>query len=109
MLLEVRAVGRKTPIDGKLELTEKSARRLAIVAEPIRVHLEERSGSGVLAQMSCDRCARSPDHPHAHHFVVSDLFRSLTAGATYAMELIGDELHISLAHPLEPLGPEGAR
>ena len=47
-MLEIRTVGRKTPKDGKLEITEATARRLAIIGAEIPVRVSAQVSTAVL-------------------------------------------------------------
>ncbi|HUF27075.1 MAG TPA: hypothetical protein VMM18_08870 [Gemmatimonadaceae bacterium] len=75
MLLEHRTVSRKTPRDGKLEISAGAARRLAAIQGDVQVVLERRRGTGALTSMTCT--CRAGGEEHVHHFLTSDLFRSL--------------------------------
>lgn len=107
MLLETRVVSRKTPGDGRLEITPESARRLAPWGDalPVRVgDAVEARGDARLTAMACT-CEKGGGSDgagsgHQHHFLASDLFRALAPGETVAIELSGNgELHIARAQP----------
>jgi hypothetical protein len=88
VLLERREVGRKTPLDGRLELTPESAARLAPVGAEFGVVARGIEGVGRLETMACT-CGRSgsPGATHLHHFAASPLFRELSAGDAVRIEL----------------------
>jgi hypothetical protein len=89
-LLERRAVGRKTPLDGRLELSPESAGRLRGLGDEFAVLALGREGVGRLETMECT-CGKSPGakagERHIHHFVASPLFRELAAGAEVRVDL----------------------
>ena len=88
VLLERREVGRKTPRDGRLELTAASAERLRALGPDFPVVALGREGSGRLESMDCT-CGRGGGEgpTHTHHFAASPLFTELTAGAPVRLEL----------------------
>lgn len=105
MILEVREVGRKTPGDGRLEVTEATFRRLSMERELQATVGEERSGA-MLERMTCT-CGAGEGAAHAHHFVRSEVFRQLTPGETCVLEITDPGvLAASRPHPLEPRGPD---
>lgn len=86
MLLEHRPVSRKTPLDGKLEISAAAAARLGPLGVEFTVVSAGRAGRGRLEAMACT-CAKSAGEPHVHHFVVSPLFKDLAPGAVVRVEL----------------------
>lgn len=106
MLLEVREVSRKTARDGRLEVTEESARRLRVIASPMPVSLGDAQGEATLIDIQCT-CAKGGDTGgHRHFFVQSSLFSALPAGETIVLELLdGKTLMIARPHPLRPDDP----
>ncbi|MGQ0648326.1 MAG: hypothetical protein ACT4P7_12220 [Gemmatimonadaceae bacterium] len=102
MLLEVREVGRKTPRDGRLEITETTYRRLLMHGETLTVTVGERRAEGALERMPCS-CGRAPGASHEHLFIRSELLRELQPGETCALELTASgELSVARPHPLAP-------
>ena len=85
--LERRTVSRKTPGDGKLEITKVAAAGLEPLGHEFRVVVRDRAGDAHLGTMPCT--CRGDDNPHVHYFVESDLFRTLTPGAT--VDLVVDD------------------
>jgi hypothetical protein len=85
--IERRTVSRKTPGDGKLEITKVAAGQLESLGSEFEVVVADRSADGRLGSMPCT--CRGGDAPHVHYFVESALFRSLTAGAE--VELLVDD------------------
>ena len=89
MLIEQRTVSRKTPLDGRLEISESSAEQLARLGETFSVRTAHGSGQARLHAMTCT-CAKSGSTGrHVHHFVESDLLRALEPGARVRIELDG--------------------
>lgn len=78
-------MSRKTPADGKLEITKVVAAELESLGPRFTVVVGDRRGDGRLETMPCT--CRGGDKPHVHYFVESDLFRSLSAGSTVDLEL----------------------
>ena len=83
--LEQRTVSRKTPGDGKLEITKVAAASLESLGASFPVLVDGQRGDARLGTMPCT--CRGGDKPHVHYFVESDLFRSLTAGSTVDLVL----------------------
>ena len=79
MFLERRTVSRKTPGDGKLEITKPAAERLRPLGATFQVELGGRRAPGQLASMACT--CRGADAPHEHYFVASELLRALRAAS----------------------------
>ncbi len=103
MLLEIREVSRKTARDGRLEVTEASARRLAMVPPPLQVELDSARDEGAIVDMTCDCAKGGRVGGHRHYFVQSPLFRTLSAGETIVLELVeGPLLTVARPHPLRP-------
>ena len=105
MLLELRTVSRKTPGDGRLEISGESARRLAPFGEPLTVRVGDEAevvGAGHVTSMRCT-CEKGGGEAggHEHHFLASDLFRALVPGETVVIELLDrGVLHVARPHPL---------
>lgn len=100
MLLEVRAVGRKTPLDGKLEIAPATAQRLQREGPAIPLVIGDRSGVATVVGLTCSKCARASEGAHEHWFVESVLFRELPPGEACSLELTNDgTLHLSRPHP----------
>lgn len=76
-LLERRTVSRKTPGDGRLEISASAAERLRAAAATLEVEFAGHRAPARLETLacSCQKVGRS----HEHHFVASDLLRSLRA------------------------------
>ncbi len=92
MLIERCTVSRKTPIDGKLEITAAAAARLGTLDSSFSLQSEGREASARLIEMTCGCAKGGAAGMHVHHFVESDALRALLPGA---------EVHVQLhtAHP----------
>ena len=86
-VVERRTVSRKTPGDGKLEVTKRAATALESLGTAFPVVVGDRQGDARIGSMPCT--CRGDEQPHVHYFVESDLFRELTAGA--AVDLVLDD------------------
>jgi hypothetical protein len=85
MLLERRTVSRKTPNDGRLEITKPSAAKCEVLGASFHVELDDVRDRARLGTMQCT--CRGVDHPHVHYFIESQAFRQLVPGATVDIEL----------------------
>lgn len=83
--LEDRVVSRKTPGDGKLEITKPAAERLQHLGKVLE--LETPAGAGTAELISQPCTCRGEENPHQHWFLVSSLFRSLVPGSLMALSL----------------------
>ena len=72
-------MSRKTPGDGKLEITKDAARRLEPLGTRFALVVDQQDGEASLGTMPCT--CRGGDKPHVHYFVESDLLRALAAGS----------------------------
>ena len=86
MLLERRTVSRKTPRDGRLEITPESAARLAALGAEFALASGGETGRGRLEAMPCG-CAKGAGGGHVHHFVESPLLMALVPETTVLVEL----------------------
>ena len=85
MHLERRTVSRKTPGDGRLEISQQAADRLRSVGADLQVSLDGLRALAVVETMSCT--CHGKDTPHQHHFLQSATFSQLVPGATVDIEL----------------------
>ena len=89
-LLERRTVSRKTPRDGKLEITKRAAGVLLPLGA-LRVTWQGEQAPAAVATMACT--CRGSDKPHEHYFVQSELLKALEVGADVDLSLnAGDEM-----------------
>jgi hypothetical protein len=82
MHLETRTVSRKTPGDGRLEISDATAARLRewLPAAEFALHVNGAAGRGRLEVMpcGCDKAATAGRHEHV--FVEGELLRTLAPG-----------------------------
>jgi hypothetical protein len=76
--VERRTVSRKTPGDGKLEITPDGRRKLAPLGDAFAVEWRGARGRATLHHLACT--CRGPENPHEHWFVQSELLRQLPVG-----------------------------
>jgi hypothetical protein len=82
-------VGRKTPLDGKIEISAADASRLAAPGPTRQLRLRgvpgEHHGEVRISDMPCT-CSRGAEGgAHHHHFLESELFRALTPGQEWLL------------------------
>lgn len=87
MLIEQRTVSRKTPLDGRLEISERAAERLASLDANFLLRTEGGEGSARLHEMRCTCAKAASAGEHLHHFIESDLLRALEPGTDVRVEL----------------------
>jgi hypothetical protein len=80
MFIEQRTVSRKTPNDGKLEISASAAAQLASLGESFAVRTSSSEGRARLHAMSCTCEKAATSGQHHHHFVESDILRALEPG-----------------------------
>ena len=85
MLLERRTVSRKTPNDGKLEISPAAADAMSVLGAALIAEWADRRAPAAIVAMSCT-CAKGTGQ-HEHVFLQSDLFRTLQAGAEVDVHL----------------------
>jgi hypothetical protein len=95
MHLQDAVVSRKTPADGKLEITAATAARLRELGDPLPLSAPDGEAMARIESMECT-CAKAAGARHTHHFVVSPLLRGLVAGSEVRVQL--DEGRIGI-HP----------
>ena len=85
MLLERRTVSRKTPRDGRLEITSRAAVRLRDLGHALEVEMDGQRTGSTVESMRCT--CRGEDKPHAHYFLQSSTFTQLSPGTEVDLEL----------------------
>lgn len=95
MLHLTTVVSRKTPLDGRLEIPESLADRLASIGGPLLVELPGGESPVTIEEMACT-CAKGAGGSHRHHFLSADILRELPAGATASIEADVDEGRIRI-------------
>jgi hypothetical protein len=87
MLIEQRTVSRKTPLDGKLEISAATAARLQTLGTSFPLRTAAGEGSAQLIEMSCTCTKASVSGEHRHHFIESELLRALEANTDVRVAL----------------------
>jgi hypothetical protein len=85
VLLERRPVSRKTPGDGRLEITTRAAARLRDLGHALEVEVNGERATATLESMTCT--CRGEGKRHAHYFLQSSPFTQLTPGTEVDLEL----------------------
>ncbi len=85
MLLERRTVSRKTPNDGKLEISRETADAVASAGTDVTVTWSGRDAPASIVAMTCT-CAKGTG-AHQHVFLQSELLKGLDAGADVDLRL----------------------
>jgi hypothetical protein len=86
-VLDRPSVSRKTPLDGKLEISPAAASRLADLGAEFPLTVGgEREGRGQLQSFACT-CAKAGEGGHVHYFVESPLLRDLAPGTEVQVQL----------------------
>jgi hypothetical protein len=96
MRIDRRIVSRKTPRDGKLEISEAAAARLAEVGTDVAVEWNGATAPAELSQFSCS-CGKAGG-AHEHHFLQSPILASLPVGAEVDLFLRAQTVHVALTH-----------
>ena len=95
MLLERRTVSRKTPGDGKLEITSLTADAVEHIARDLTVELSGSLGPGSVSAMTCT-CAKGAGGAHRHLFLESELLKQLAVGSEVDLRLDRDAARLSV-------------
>ena len=99
MLLEIRTASRKTPRDGRFEITSGTADRLSALGASISIVLDDVAGTAVVERLACTCDKAGQSGGHEHQFLVSDLLRTATPERTYVLEQEeGGRLRLTSAH-----------
>ena len=88
MLLETRVVSRKTPLDGRLEISEAAAARVAELGEGFAVAALGAESPGRLETLACTCGKRAGGH--IHHFLASPPLKGLAEGSEVQLVLDRD-------------------
>jgi len=91
--LENRTVSRKTPGDGKLEVSRPVAQKLERVGTGLEIRTPAGNGTVELTSMPCT--CRGENSPHEHWFLASPLLRSLVPGTEVALALDGQTVVVT--------------
>jgi hypothetical protein len=98
MLLERRMVSRKTPGDGKLEISADTAATLrGALPDGFPLSLAGAAGRGRVSAISCSCAKARAGGMHEHHFLESELFRSLVPEREVTISLAGGAVEVRAA------------
>lgn len=86
MLIEQRVVSRKTPNDGKLEISPQAAARLEALGTPLRITSNGAEDAVRLHEMPCT-CEKGAGSAHQHYFLESALLRELVPNTSVRVAL----------------------
>jgi hypothetical protein len=86
VILERCTVSRKTPLDGKVEITAPTAGHLRVLGDDFPISHAGHLGLAHLESLACT-CAKAGGSGHTHHFIQSDLLRALIPGAVVVLVL----------------------
>ena len=88
---ELRTVSRKTPLDGRLEISEAAMRVARALPAEFPLDVEGAAARARLTSMRCG-CARAQTSgAHEHHFLESDALRALAPERDVVVELRPEE------------------
>jgi len=90
MIIERSTVSRKTPLDGKLEISAATAAKLQTLGASFPLRTAGGEGRARLHEMSCTCTKAGASGQHLHHFLESDALRSLEPGTDVRVELEDD-------------------
>jgi hypothetical protein len=93
--VERTVVGRKTPGDGKLEISAALARALGGDGAPIHVRLASDELGGSVEVMECTCAKAGASGKHEHHFVQCDAFRNLPVGTELVLRADATKLEVA--------------
>jgi hypothetical protein len=85
VFLERRTVSRKTPGDGRLEITRAAARRVERLGERFAIDVGGEQVPGALGTFACT--CRGADNPHVHYFLECERLKSLAPGMAIDLEV----------------------
>ncbi len=85
MHLERRTISRKTPNDGRLEITKRAAAKFEAIADSFDVEIDGTRDPARLGTMDCT--CRGVDNPHVHYFIESAPFKALAPGNEVDLDL----------------------
>lgn len=89
-------VGRKTPGDGKLEVSSELAIALGGNGAAVRVRDARGEQPGVVTAFECTCAKAAVTGKHQHHFVQCDAFRELPVGTQLRLKAAAAHLEVEL-------------
>jgi hypothetical protein len=87
--LERRTVSRKTPNDGRLEITKPAAAACKALPATFDVEIAGTRTAARLGTMECT--CRGADNPHVHYFIESAALKQLAPGREVDLDLDAEE------------------
>jgi hypothetical protein len=88
MIIERRLVSRKTPHDGKIEISYDAATQLGSLGAEFPIRTADGVGVARVESLRCT-CEKNAGDPHVHHFVESPILRALIPGSEVSVEIDG--------------------
>lgn len=92
--VERTVVGRKTPGDGKLEISQAFAKALGDDGTALVFRLDGRDARGSVSVLACSCEKAGASGKHEHHFVQCDAFRELPVGTKLRLHAAGDRVEV---------------
>jgi hypothetical protein len=86
MLPERARVSRKTPKDGKLEISDRAAAVLSVRGSGFDLVVNGAAGRAVVTSMACT--CRGGDGEHVHYFLQSELLKVLPPESEVSIDLL---------------------
>jgi hypothetical protein len=94
---ERRTVSRKTPGDGRLEITKQAAQRVERLGEAFVIDVGGESVAGTLGNFACT--CRGEANPHVHYFLQAERLKRLEPGSDLDLELDETASRVVLRRP----------
>ena len=96
---ELRTVSRKTPLDGRLEISEAAMRVARAMPAEFALDVEGAAARARVTSLEC-RCGKAQAAgAHAHHFLESDALRALAPEREVVVELRPEEGRAAVRRP----------
>lgn len=92
--VERTVVGRKTPGDGKLEISQEFAKALGDDGTALIFRLDGRDARGGVSVLACTCEKAGASGKHEHHFVQCDAFRELPVGTELRLQSEGGRVEV---------------
>ena len=96
MLLQHQTVSRKTPGDGRLEISAETAQRVSALGEEFQLEAPAGSERATVHTMTCT-CGKRGDGAHLHYFLESPVLKKLTPETDVRVELDGREMKVRVS------------
>ena len=96
MVTFTTTVSRKTPVDGRLEIPASLADRLLSLETPLSVSLGGVEEDARVEEMQCSCNKATSTGHHVHHFLTSDVLRSLVPQMNVCVALDVERGHVHI-------------